>query len=69
MLSSHGGFLTNAVHQHKCHLKHRGWNTLIFSYIRRLGPFFCLFFVVVFFLGGGGVQNFEFQYFWRFSVK
>ena len=27
--------------------------TMIFSYIRRLGPFFFL---------GGGVQNFEFQY-------
>ena len=40
MLSSHGGFLTNAMHQHKGHLKHRGWDTLIFSYIRRLGPFF-----------------------------
>ena len=30
--------------------------TLIFSYIRRLGPFF-------------GVQNFEFQYFWVFSYN
>ena len=31
-----------------------GGGTLIFSYIRRLGPFF-------------GVQNFEFQYFLGFS--
>ena len=29
------------VHQHKGLLLHRGWDTLIFSYIRRLGPFFC----------------------------
>ena len=36
----------------------QGWvlGTLIFSYIRRLGPFFW-------------VQNFEFQYFWGFSEK
>ena len=33
-----------------------GAGTLIFSYIRRLGPF----------LGG---QIFEFQYFWGFSEK
>ena len=31
-----------------------GEGILIFSYIRRLGPFF-------------GVQNFEFQYFWGFQ--
>ena len=34
--------------------------SLIFSYIRRLGPFF--------FLGGGG-PNFEIQYFWRVFRK
>ena len=33
-----------------------GGGTLIFSHIRRLGPFF-------------GVQNSEFQYFWGFSEK
>ena len=33
-----------------------GGGTLIFSYIRRLGPFFW-------------VQNFEFQYFFGFSEK
>ena len=33
-----------------------GGGTLIFSYIRRLGPFF-------------GVQNFEFQYFLGFCEK
>ena len=33
-----------------------GGGTLIFSYIRRLGPFF-------------GVQNFEFRYFFGFSEK
>ena len=33
-----------------------GGGTLIFSYLRRLGPFF-------------GVKNFEFQYFWGFSEK
>ena len=33
-----------------------GGGTLIFSYIRRLGPFFW-------------VQNFEFRYFWGFSEK
>ena len=33
-----------------------GGDTLIFSYIRRLGPFL-------------GVQNFEFQYFWGVSEK
>ena len=33
-----------------------GEGTLIFSYIRRIGSFF-------------GVQNFEFQYFLRFSEK
>ena len=33
-----------------------GGGTLMFTYIRRLGPFF-------------GVQNFEFQYFWGFSEK
>ena len=33
-----------------------GGGTLIFSYIRRLGPFF-------------GVQNFEFRYFMGFSEK
>ena len=33
-----------------------GGGTLIFSYIRRLGPFF-------------GVQNFKFQYFLGFSEK
>ena len=33
-----------------------GGGTLIFSYIRRLGPFF-------------GGQNFEFQYFFGFSEK
>ena len=33
-----------------------GGGTLIFSNIRRLGPFL-------------GVQNFEFQYFWGFSEK
>ena len=33
-----------------------GEGTLIFSHIRRLGPFF-------------GVQNSEFQYFWGFSEK
>ena len=33
-----------------------GGGTLIFSYIRRLGPFF-------------GVQNFELQYFLGFSEK
>ena len=33
-----------------------GFGTLIFSYIRRLGPFF-------------GVQNFEFQYFFGFLEK
>ena len=36
--------------------------TLIFSYIRRPGPFF--FFLFFFLGGGGGVQNLEFQYFW-----
>ena len=34
----------------------RGRGILIFSYIRRLEPFF-------------GVKNFEFQYFWEFSEK
>ena len=34
----------------------RGWGTLIFSYIHRLGPFF-------------GVQNFELQYFFELSDK
>ena len=38
----------------------RGWGTLIFSYIGRLG---------LFFLGGGGGQNFVFQYFWGFQKK
>ena len=33
-----------------------GGDTLIFSYIRRLGSFL-------------GVQNFEFQYFWEFPKK
>ena len=33
-----------------------GGGTLIFSHIRRLGPFF-------------GVQNSEFRYFWGFSEK
>ena len=33
-----------------------GGGTLIFSYIQRLRSFF-------------GVQNFEFQYFWRFSEQ
>ena len=33
-----------------------GGGNLIFSYIRRLGPFW-------------GVQNLEFQYFWGFSEK
>ena len=33
-----------------------GGGTLIFSYIRWLGPFFFFFW--------GGVQNFEVQYFW-----
>ena len=40
--------------------KPRAWgrgDTLIFSYIRRLGPFF------FFFFGGGGGQNLEFHYF------
>ena len=32
----------------------------MFSYIRRLGSFFFL-------GGGGGVQNFECQYFWGFQ--
>ena len=34
----------------------RGWDTLIFTYIRRLRPFFW-------------VHNFEFQYFLGFSEK
>ena len=37
-------------------LRPRGGGTLIFSYIRRLRPFF-------------GAQNFEFQYFLGFSEK
>ena len=48
------GFLRRNLRH--CPMPKGGGGTLIFSYIRRLGPFF-------------GVQNFEFLYFFGFSEK